>query len=118
MSPGTLARGISGCASKLVETELKIKKKLRCSRVLHVDDTGLRVEKKCHYVHVASTERLTHDGCDARRGRTAIEEIDILPGYRGTLVHDGWLSYTYYHKCQHTLCGAHLLRVDLLLGVG
>jgi transposase len=110
MSPGTLARSVAGCASKLVETELKIKKKLRCSRVLHADETGLRVEKKCHYVHVASTERLTHYGCDARRGRGAIDEINIVPGYRGNLVHDGWHSYTYYQQCQHALCGAHLLR--------
>jgi hypothetical protein len=42
-------------------------------------------------VHVASTKRLTHYGYDAHRGRTAISEINILPGYRGTLVHDGWL---------------------------
>jgi transposase len=110
MSPGTLARNVSGCASRLVKTELKIKKKLRCTRVLHADETGLRVEQKCHYVLVASTERLTHYGCEARRGRGAIDEINILPGYCGTLVHDGWLSYTYYQKCQHALCGAHLLR--------
>jgi transposase len=110
ISPGTLARSVSGCARKLVETELKIKQKLRRSPVLHADETGLRVEQKCHYLHVASTERLTHYGCDARRGRGAIDEIDILPGFSGTLVHDGWLSYTYYKKCQHALCGAHLLR--------
>jgi transposase len=110
MSPSILARSVSGGASKLVETELKIKQKLRCSSVLHADETGLRVEQKCHYVHVASTDRLTHYGCDARRGRGAIDEINIVPGYRGTLVHDGWHSYTYYQECQHALCGAHLLR--------
>nr|MDQ3746579.1 transposase [Acidobacteriota bacterium] len=41
---------------------------------------------------------------------TAIDEIDILPAYRGTCVHDGWLSYTHYPDCRHALCGAHLLR--------
>jgi transposase len=25
-------------------------------------------------------------------------------------VHDGWLSYTFYPKSRHALCGAHLLR--------
>jgi transposase len=110
ISPGTLARSVSGCARKLVETELQIKHKLRRSSVLHADETGLRVEQKCHYVHVASTERLTHYGCDGGRGRGAIDEINIVPGFSGTLVHDGWLSYSYYHKCQHALCGAHLLR--------
>jgi transposase len=110
ISPGTLSRSVAGCASKLVETELQIKHKLRRSTVLHADETGLRVEQKCHYLHVASTERLTHYGCDARRGRGAIDEINLVPGFSGTLVHDGWLSYSYYQKCQHALCGAHLLR--------
>jgi transposase len=25
-------------------------------------------------------------------------------------VHDGWLSYTFYPKCRHALCGAHIAR--------
>jgi transposase len=94
MSLGILSRSVSGCARQLVETELQIKRRLRRAVVLHADETGLRVDKKCHYVHVASNSRLTHYGYDARRGRGAIEQINILPGYRGNLVHDGWLSYT------------------------
>jgi transposase len=39
-----------------------------------------------------------------------MDEIGVLPQYRGTCVHDGWLSYTFYPKCKHALCGAHLLR--------
>lgn len=39
-----------------------------------------------------------------------MDEIGILPKYRGHLVHDGWWSYDYYTKCRHALCGAHLLR--------
>ncbi len=61
-------------------------------------------------MHVASTSRLTHYGADARRGKAAMDEIGILPKYRATMVHDGWLSYTFYPKCRHALCGAHLLR--------
>jgi transposase len=39
-----------------------------------------------------------------------MDEIGILPAFRGTSVHDGWLAYTYYYQCRHALCGAHLLR--------
>lgn len=39
-----------------------------------------------------------------------MDEINVLPDFRGTCVHDGWLSYTSYQKCEHALCGAHLLR--------
>lgn len=110
LSTGTLSAAVRQCAAGLVDTELKIKRQLRRSSVIHADETGLRVEGRLHYVHVASTARLTHYGADARRGKRAIDEIGILPQYRGTCVHDGWLSYTFYPKCRHALCGAHLLR--------
>jgi transposase-like protein len=90
VSQGTIFSQVGSCARELIETELKIKRRLRRSSVIHADETGLRVDGKCHYVHVASTPRLTHYACDVRRGRGAIEEIDILPRYRGTMVHDGW----------------------------
>jgi transposase len=59
---------------------------------------------------VASTERLTHYACDPRRGKAAMDDIGILPAFRGTSVHDGWPAYGYYYRCRHALCGAHLLR--------
>jgi transposase len=110
LSPGTVANIVSGCAEELVETELKIKKKLRRSPVIHADETGLRVAKRLGYVHVASTPSLTHYAAASHRGRTAIDEINVLPAYRGTCVHDGLLSYTHYTRCRHALCGVHLLR--------
>jgi len=110
LSPGTIANNIGECAAELVETELKIKKKIRRSSVVHADETGLRVAKRGQYVHVASTARLTHYAYDSRRGKAAMDEIGILPRYRGTCVHDAWWSYDYYTNCRHSLCGAHILR--------
>ncbi len=110
ISAGTVARSVEECARGLLETELKIKRKLRRSGVLHADETGLRVTKKLHYIHVASTPHLTHYGYHARRGQSAIDEIGILPKYHGHLVHDGWWAYNQYTGCRHSLCGAHLLR--------
>ncbi|PYS76440.1 MAG: IS66 family transposase [Acidobacteria bacterium] len=110
LSAGTVANIVRECSEALLETELKIKKGLRRSHVIHADETGLRVEGKLAYMHVASTPHLTHYGSDGRSGKAAIDEIGILPEYRGTCVHDGWLSYTFYPKCRHALCGAHLLR--------
>jgi transposase len=110
MSSGTIANMVRECASALLETELKIKQKLRRSPVIHADETGLRVAKHGQYIHVASNAGLTHYAADSRRGRAAMDEIGILPKYRGTCVHDGWWSYDHYTKCRHALCGAHLLR--------
>jgi transposase len=110
ISSGTVANIVRKCATGLVATELKIKQKLRRSSVIHADETGLRVDKRGQYIHVSSNARLTHYAYDSRRGRAAMDEIGILPKYRGTCVHDGWWSYDYYTNCQHSLCCAHLLR--------
>jgi transposase len=110
LSVGTVANIIRECAASLVETELKIKQRLRRSRVIHADETGLRINQRLAYVHVASTQQLTHYAAAAHRGHTAMEEINVLPAYRGTVVHDGLLSYRYYTRCLHALCGVHLLR--------
>jgi transposase len=110
LSAGTVANIVRECSDGLVETELKIKRGLRRSPLIHADETGLRVNKRLQYVHVASNARLTHYAAAAHRGRTAIDEINVLPRYRGTCVHDGLLAYTYYDRCRHALCGVHLLR--------
>ena len=72
---------------------------------MDVDETGLRVEGAGRFVHVASTARLTHCACDSRRGKTATDEIGILPAFRGKSVHDVWPAYGYYYQCRHSLCG-------------
>jgi len=110
LSTGTVANIVGECADGLLETELKIKRGLRRSALIHADETGLRVEGRLHFVHVTSNARLTHYAAAAGRGRTAIEEAGVLPRYRGTCVHDGWPAYSFYTQCRHALCGAHLLR--------
>jgi transposase len=110
LSAGTVANIVRDCAAGLVETELKIKRSLSRSPVIHADETGLRVNKRLAYVHVASTPSLTHYAAASHRGRTAIDEINLLPRYRGTCVHDGWAAYSSYTRCRHALCGVHLLR--------
>jgi transposase len=110
LSPGTVANIVRECAAGLVETELQIKQGLRRSPIIHADETGLRINQRLGYVHVASTPRLTHYASAAHRGQTPITEINVLPSYRGTCVHDGWLAYSHYTRCRHALCGAHLLR--------
>ena len=110
LSAGTVANIVRQCAAALVETELKIKRRLRRSPVIHADETGLRINQRLSYVHVASTAHLTHYAAANHRGQTAMDEINVLPRYRGTVVHDGHLAYKSYTRCRHALCGVHLLR--------
>ena len=110
LSAGTVANIVRECADALLETELKIKRGLRRSALIHADESGLRGEGRLQFVHVTSNSRLTHYAAASGRGRTAMEAAGVLPRYRVTCVHDGWPAYSFYTQCRHALCGAHLLR--------
>jgi transposase len=110
ISWATVERASRLFSGKLVRSEQRIKAAVRDSAVIGVDETGLRVAGHNAWVHVARTERLTHFAYDTRRGKAAMDEVGILPQFRGTLVRDGYLSYTRFERCRHSLCNAHLLR--------
>jgi transposase len=77
---------------------------------VHCDETGLRVEGKLCWTHVASTERATCLEVHPKRGQQALDEIGILPQRRGIVVHDGYSSYDQYPAAEHARCNAHHLR--------
>ena len=77
--------------------------------VLHADESGMRVAKKLHWLHVLATDTLSSMGCHPKRGTEAFEELGLLQQFQGTLVHDGWMPYKAL-ACQHALCNAHHLR--------
>jgi transposase len=110
ISPGTVHTTRHRCAAKLVGVEEQIKNAIKESEVIGADETGLRVAGKSHWIHVARTDDLTHYGYDARRGRTAMDTIGILPHFRGICVRDGWFTYDDYSQATHALCNVHLLR--------
>ena len=77
--------------------------------VLHADETGLRVARTLHWLHVLATGTLTWMGCHPKRGGEAFEALALLQQFKGVLVHDGWMPYKAL-QCQHALCNAHHLR--------
>ena len=87
-----------------------IKAHLLAAHVLHFDETGMRCEKKLHWVHVASSQAATFYTMHAKRGQEAMDAANILPKYQGTAVHDHWFPYFAYAQMKHGLCNAHHLR--------
>ncbi|MCK5672091.1 MAG: IS66 family transposase, partial [Spirochaetales bacterium] len=79
------------------------------SNIVHVDESGVRVGEKLHWLHSASTEILTFYGIHKKRGKEAMDYFNILPNFNGRLMHDFWKPYLKYN-CKHGLCNAHLLR--------
>jgi transposase len=107
MAVGTLKNMVQRCASNLEPIEEQIKEHLRKGDVLHHDETSLSIMGKRFWGHVASTNQLTHYAVHAKRGREAMNAIDILPQFTGTCIHDGLTTYFTYSNCTHGLCNEH-----------
>lgn len=90
--------------------EVRATEKLLLEAVMHVDETSLRVDKTNYWIHVHSAGGITLKKLHRKRGKIAMEENNILPRYKGKLIHDCWASYFSYENCGHGLCGSHLLR--------
>jgi transposase len=110
LSPGTCTNMDHKLFKNLEVFEKDLKSHLLACHVLHVDETGVRCDKKLHWIHVTSSETATFFGLHAKRGSEAVEEIGILPKYRGSLIHDHWHCYFSYKQVKHGLCNVHHLR--------
>jgi transposase/uncharacterized coiled-coil protein SlyX len=59
---------------------------------VHFDETGIRVEGKLRWTHVASTAAVTYLSIHDNRGAKALQGIGIFPGREGKAIHDGYSS--------------------------
>jgi transposase len=110
VAPATLLAWVDEAGTALRGTADLIARHVHHAPVLHVDESGLRVAGKLHWLHVAATATLTWYGVHEKRGLDAMTEHGILPGRTGVLVHDCWAPYWKLDDGSHALCNAHLLR--------
>lgn len=88
----------------------QIKQQITAAPVVHFDESGVRVEGRLNWLHVAGTERLTHYAIHPKRGREGMQAAGILSDFQGRAMHDHWSPYLTFETCQHAFCNAHHLR--------
>ncbi len=110
LSQATMLKYILRLYLALEQWEAAAIEQILKSSAMNVDESSLRVDKKNHWIHVYSAGDITLKFLHRKRGTEAIEEINIIPRYSGTIIHDCWTSYLSYHNCDHGLCGSHLVR--------
>ncbi len=110
LAEATLLKFVLRLHLALADWEASAIKNIMSCPALHVDETSLRVSKKNHWIHVYSSEDITLKFLHKKRGKEAINDINIIPRYGGIIIHDCWSSYLSYQQCDHGLCGSHLTR--------
>lgn len=111
ISQGTMATMTVKATTRLEGDFLSwLRRKLIAEKLLHVDETGLRVDGRLHWVHSVSSCRYSLVYVHPKRGKEGTEAGGVVPGYTGVLVHDAWAPYDTYTAVTHVLCGAHLMR--------
>jgi transposase len=111
VSTGWMA-GIRGRAAALVEASGftdRVRELLKTAPAVHADETPARAAGGTRYLHLACTRYLTcmHTG---DRSAEAIDAGQVLPGYQGIIVRDGYAGYGHLTSALHAWCAVHLLR--------
>ena len=109
VSAGSLFNFNNEAYKKLDAFEQWVKTQLAKSDLVHADETGINIGGKGHWLHCASNTSLTLFYPHTKRGTEAMDEMGILPSFKGILCHDHWKPY-YRYECTHSLCNAHHLR--------
>jgi transposase len=110
LSAGTLFNFNQEAFKRLDGFAVLAREALVASPLLHVDETGVNINAKRHWLHVTSNRLWTYYEVHDNRGSDAMDAIGILTQFKGILCHDHWKAYFCYTDCEHALCNAHHLR--------
>ena len=110
ISEGTLNNILRDFAGRIDIPVEFIKQQIIDSEVAHFDESGLYVDGRRDWLHVAATDLFTFYFHHESRGFEATEAAGILDKFQGTACHDFWKTYYKYEQLIHSLCNAHHMR--------
>jgi transposase len=110
LSEATVVAANERTYENLVPFEGMVRVLLPQAPALNLDESGLRVAGKLHWLHVISNASLTFYGVHPQRGREAMDYFDILTRCTHFVIHDHFKAYFSYTNCLHALCNEHHLR--------
>ena len=110
LSEGTIVNTQKVLDKRLTPVVEEIKERLIKSKVLHVDETGVRINGKLNWLHTYCSKEYVYYEVNENRGTEAIDAIGVLTYFVNILVHDHWKSYYKGTHMTHAECNAHILR--------
>lgn len=110
LSEGTIVNAQKVLDKRLSPIVDEIKERLIKEKVLHVDETGVRINGELNWLHTCCSKDLAYYEVHAKRGKEAIDAIGILAYFVNILVHDHWKPYYKETQMTHAECNAHILR--------
>jgi transposase len=110
VSPGWVHTACRRAQRAVAPASEAIKDALAVEPVVYFDESVSRVECRNHWLHVATTPRLTAYHIDAHgRSAKSIIEFGILPRFTGVAVHDAYSAYDQFTDATHALCNQHII---------
>jgi len=109
LSAGTIFNFNKEAYTLLGTFEAIVKRRLIAQGLLNVDETGININGKLHWLHTAGNDLWTLFFPHEKRGLEAMDAMGVLKHFRGILCHDHWKPY-FNFKCLHALCNAHHVR--------
>ena len=110
VSEGTIVNAQKKLDKRLTPIVEEIKARLIKEKVLHEDETGVRINGEINWLHTCCSKDYVYYEVNKKRGHEAVEEMEILKYFIGILVHDHFKAYYKDKHITHAECNAHILR--------
>jgi len=112
ISEATIQAAEKQCQDAITPMLTKITQQLRQAEVTHHDETGLRVEGKLHWCHVACTPGLTRYVLHDKRGKEGMDALGVLPRMQGKWRYTTAFPRIFVTQMFSTHCAMRILYVN------